>query len=173
MLINPFSLLRFAAPGTTCLIRQESGGGWQLVWFIREESDWVEQLGSQPDVEFRAELFSVGGVGLLPLLVRVGPISNRNVYEAWVDVHAPGQGETLATLAEQSSLEVNLYVDEGRLGRSLVIDNGLGNFARQALAEIAARPAWTVEEFDRACQQLREQYPEPWGLWQAIGQEKA
>jgi hypothetical protein len=46
MLTNPFSLRRFAAPGTTCLARQQIRGVWEIAWFIREALAWVEQLGS-------------------------------------------------------------------------------------------------------------------------------
>jgi hypothetical protein len=122
-------------------------------------------------VEFRAELFWIASIGLLPVLVRVGPVSTRSLYELWIDVHAPGQGETLTTLAEQKALEANLYIDEGRLGRSLVLINGLQDFARGALAEIAARPPWTVQDFEQAQAQLRQQYPTPLDLWQPIGRE--
>ena len=113
----------------------------------------MKKLSSQPEVEFRAALLWEAGVGLLLVLVRIGPAAD-GVYETWLNEHAPGQSGTLATLAEQSRLVVRLYGNKSELERILVVSNRLDNFARQALAEIIARPAWTMQEFDQAREQL-------------------
>ena len=111
--------------------------------------------------------------GFFRCLCALGRPANCTVYETWINQHAPDQSETLTTLAEQRSLVVHLYIDDGRLGRTLVLINEIQNCWRQALAEIAARPPWSMQEFDQAREQLYRQYAEPWDLWQQIGRETA
>ena len=171
MPIDPVQLLCLASPGIAWWTREQIGGAWEIAWLIRERSAWVEKLGSQPEVEFRAGLFWEDGVGLLPVLVRVGPVSKRSVYETWVNEHAEGQSGTLATLAEQSRLAVHLYIHGGQFGRLLVVSNGLNDFARQALAQIATQPAWSLQAFEQARKYFYARHPEPWHLWQKLGQE--
>ena len=149
MFTDTVTLLRQMPSGSTLWSREQiDGGTWEVAWLVREQSARLAKLGTNPEIEFRAGLLWEGGVGLIPVLVRVGPASNRLAYETWINEHAEGFSGTLATLAKQGRLVVHFYGNGCHLERTLTVSNDLATFAGQALNAIATRPPWTMQAFD-------------------------
>ena len=82
--------LRKASPGTAmhARVRRDESAPWEIAWLIREESVRISWLGESPEIEFRCALLlepiSEGEpmtVGLVPVLVRVGPPTWEHIYE--------------------------------------------------------------------------------------------
>lgn len=166
-----YTVLHRTRPGTAFFARQRSDEGpWALSWFVREEPRWIEQLGPNPPVHFRAGMFleRVNGndVAVVPLLLRVGPESWQSLYETWIN---PFTSPALELLCSQAILEVNLYADERRLVRRLVIANPLQDFANIALSRLANLSYDGASHYETAREQLFKQYPQLQTLWTMLG----
>jgi hypothetical protein len=169
---DPLSLLAKMPPGSALIAREQiDGGNWEIAWLIREKSRRLAKLGQAPEVEFRAALFWEERVGLIPVLVRVGPASKVSVYETWINEHAEGSHGTLATLSDQERLVVHLYGDGCRLVRTMAVSNHLEDFARCASAEIAKQPAWPMQAYDQARERIYQRHATVWDLWEALGRK--
>jgi hypothetical protein len=165
---HSLTLLRKMPPGSALFARGRiDGGNWEVAWLVREESARLAKLGARPEIEFRGGVLEEGHVALIPVLVRVGPVAAESIYETWVNQHAEGGG-ILETLADQAGLVIRLYGDGCRLVRTLVVSNQLQAFARHALDRIATFDAWSMEQFDRAREEVHGRYPQVWNLWQAL-----
>lgn len=175
--VDPFVLIASSQPGSAIFSRvQITPGLWETAWLIREESGRFKALGPSPAVSFRAGLIVRDAVGLIPILVRVGPEEPERVYETWLNVHqgGPDGGKRyLEDLATQDRLVVLLFGDQGRKERALRVSNQLMDFARKALEEgggLATLPPWPMDAFDAARQGVYERYPTVWELWKALDQ---
>lgn len=141
------------------LDRMES---WEIAWLVREESVRIAALGEAPEIEFRAGLVIRSRVGLIPVLVRVGPEQQESVYETWINHRADLR--TLETLAEQPRLIVHLVGDAGDVDRSLSVSNSLAAFAARAIDELE-HVHWSSPRFDAAREDFLRGYPAVWNLW--------
>jgi hypothetical protein len=92
---NEVSDIQELEPGRASFIRERiNHGPWEISWVVKETDAVLRKLGT-PRIEFRSALFSIRGVGRIPVLVRV----NDRICEMWVDHHA--DPKILPTLTTQ------------------------------------------------------------------------
>lgn len=174
-LVDPLSILLQRPPGSCLYTRtQLDGGTWEVAWLLREESARIRALGPGPDVEFRAgaigERFHRQDILLIPIVVRVGPEVQENLWESWLNIYQTDGGIVyLHDLASQDRLTLHFYGDRGERERSLVVSNQLRSFAEHCLGEAERYAPWPMLAFDRAKAQLERRHPSVMALWQALG----
>jgi hypothetical protein len=172
-LVDPVTILAQQPPGSALFSRNQlDRDTWEVSWLIREESARIATL-HQPDIEFRAGAMEQGWQGqwilLIPILVRIGPEQQDNIFEAWLNLYAEGGGIIyLHDLARQDRLVLHFYGDRMQRERSLVISNQLKAFAQQGLTLAERFQPWEMRTFDRAREQLYARYPSVMALWQSL-----
>lgn len=169
-LADPLAVIRTLPPGSALPARLQLGAGWEMAWLIREEDLRIRQLGKGPEVEFRARLMiePAGGtrVGLVPVVVRVGPQQKENLYESWLNERAAVDYSILDLLAAQPRITLHIYGD--REQRRLAVRNSLASFAQTAAAEIRRLPPWLMGDFDQAREGIYRRHPSVLTLWSAL-----
>lgn len=153
--------------GAAFFARQQlNDGPFQIAWFVREQVEWIEQLGPDPEVEFRAsmriERLREYPVAVIPVLLRVGATGSVNIYETWIN---PLASAALELLICQRQIDVHLYGDHCHLVRSLSVPNTLQGFAEKALSTLSRLPYWGMRQFDTARSRICERYSSIEALW--------
>lgn len=173
--VDPLAVLLSQPPGSCVYTRMQiDAGAWEVAWLLREDSARIRALGPGPDVECRAgalpQRFHGQEILLIPILVRVGPGVQENLWETWLNVYQDEGGIVyLHDLARQDRLTLHVYGDRGTRERSLVVSNQLRTFAEQALVEAERYPPWSMHAYDRARAQCYRRYPTVLALWEALG----
>jgi len=166
---EPMDLLRRSAAGTAvfALPTDKLSG---LALLVRGQSETLARLGPQPQIEFRAGLFTVPGVkaAVVPILVCIGPEEAGNVYEAWANECPGGATPLLQHLATQPRLTLYLHGDSCRLERSIDTANPLQAFAKKALVTVAGEWPMAVDDFLLARRAVYKRHGTAWALWRAL-----
>lgn len=170
-LVDPFSVMPRLRPGSMAYGRVDVGDGWETAFLVREESREIRRLGDRPRLRFRAALMVESGVGLVPIIVRLGRSQQQEFldeyYEAWFNVHQgePGGGLVyLDDLIRQSRLSVILFCDRGRQ-RAIGAANLLGETFAEMKRQLAVLPAWSMQTFDAARERVYARLPTVEALW--------
>ena len=165
-MIDPLNVLRQMPPGSALYSRELLSDRWEVAWLIREETKRINQLGKNPEVEFRAGIYEYDGVMLIPVLVRIGPETRESVYETWINIYQDGDGfKYLNDLFLQDRIVVHLYGNDCTLERSLVVSNQLQGFITAIIGLIEEIPPWPMSAFDAARKKLYNRYPDVLSLW--------
>jgi len=169
VLTDPLSVLRQLPPGSAIYCREIISERWEIAWLIREETKRISELGSNPAIEFRAGLCGRDGVMLIPVLVRVGPETQENIYETWINAYQNGDGlKYLMDLSLQDRIVVHFHGDNCRLERSLVVSNQLREFITKVIGLVKEAAPWSMSAFDSAREKLYMKYPDVLSLYDAL-----
>ncbi len=172
---DPARLLTAASPGSCIHARVALGAGspMETALLLRETSARIAALGPGPRVVIRVGLIEQDGVGLVSLLLRLGPEreDGSDVWECWINACAEGD-HALSDLARQKRVVVLLYGDRpGSLlwhERAIASPNALrADFRRIAEAVATLRP-WGMAQFDAAREAVYSRYSTPQALWEAM-----
>ncbi|MCI0350607.1 MAG: hypothetical protein L0Z53_14380 [Acidobacteriales bacterium] len=147
------------------------GGAWEIAWLLREESRRIRHLGKEPPVEWRSGLIYQDGVLLIPVLLRIGKVAAKNIWETWTNHHQRGAESPLPLLAEQERITIHFHDRDLKPDRSIQTFNSLHGFFRMALEQLRGVPAWSMSEFDAAREQVYRQHPDVMELWRALRRE--
>ena len=163
------------APGSAVHARRRSPSGhWEVFWVVREDSQRIADisLAGVPEVEFRVGQLKCkaggGVVGLVPVLLRVGPTSWESVYETWIDEYDDATSGALETLVHQNRIVVEVYGDDAELELRLPLRNSLRDFARQTLGWVSRFQPWTHEQYVAGKQRVFRDLPDTWALWRDL-----
>jgi hypothetical protein len=172
---SALDVIRLRPPGSAIWSKEsvDRMQTWELSWLVRETSQRIAGLGQSPEIEFRAGLIIEQRIGLVAVVVRVGPESPESVYETWINDHAPGLEDSLELLACQARLTVQLIGDTGQPERVLTVSNQLAGFARDAATEILGLPVWSMPTFDAAREYFCRQHPTVISLWNCLKKRRS
>jgi hypothetical protein len=172
MLADPVRLL-LQQPYGACLYTrlQIDGGAWEIAWLLREEAKRVKQLGKELPLEWRSGLIVQDNVLLIPVLLRVGKVSEENIWETWINHHQRGVESPLPLLAAQERISIHFYDRAIKPERSLQTFNSLKGFFGAALQQMEAVPVWRMAEFDQAREMVYRQHPDVMHLWRSLAKE--
>ena len=142
------------------------GVGWEVAFMVREESARIPHLGRR--VILRTGLLKQHQVGLIPILLRLGP-QDEDVFETWLNFHAPNKfgrkNDHLEVLTKQERIIILFYGERGR-ERSIVIRNGVQQGLKGILQTVERLPPWSMQEFDNARSEVYSRFPTVKALWQ-------
>ena len=62
---------------------EREDGSKEVVFGLREELKRMQQLGPTPDVEFRPGVIDEYWVMLMPVFIRLGPLSRESLFLTW------------------------------------------------------------------------------------------
>ncbi len=168
--VSPRERLSRSARGTFFFApTHEEGEGAVALW-VHSDSEQIDRLGTAPEVEFRAAVFTdpEGRVALVVVLVRLGPEEPENLFESWLDEASEATGGVLEALAEQESLEARLHGDDCRLERVLQVVNPLRAFAAEARRTLRGLRPWSADASHDARRAVYQQHPTTRSLWRAL-----
>ena len=169
MLANPEAVIKRAPPGTMIYARVTLYGKDVTAFLIREESARIARWHRERvQVQLRAAVLPVGDVVPAVFMVRLGD----EIYEAWLNVHQRGMDGfvPLRDLARQDEVHFILYGDGGERGGKISVLNSIQGFAKEALTTLRSSPAWSMEDFDAAREQIYREHPTVADLWEALGE---
>ena len=158
-----------AAPAGSAIYGRVSidGAPMRTVLMIREDDAQISALGSAPSIRLKFATFDAGQVA--PAVLMIG-IAGGELYETWWNYHQrDGIGTAhFADMSTQDDVPV-LFYDATERRRAIVVRNRLQRAFANAVAQIEALPAWSMEDFDAARENVYARYPEVRDLWRAIG----
>ena len=172
-LVDPLTVLSKMPPGMALHARvQLTPGAWEISWLLREESSRIRALPERVEVEIRAGLLreplSGGAVLLVPIVVRIGPAREENLFESWMNLRQPSVPDPLDDLRRQDRIVIQFYGDTMRRERTIAVSNSLKAFAQTAAGELRRAPMWTMEAFDAAREQVYQPLPTVMALWRHL-----
>jgi hypothetical protein len=165
--MTPRDLLPHCPPGS-CLYGEEvleDDGRWHVAYYVREDSDRIKSLRSNPDVLWRHGLIDMGDVR--PVVVMMGVFYPRGmaVYEAWINVNSEHR-EVLGLLIEQHRTMIHFIGDSGEVERSIQFENEAQSFWEHVQSEVGWRD-WTDDDFFAAKNALCDKYSSE-ELWRQL-----
>jgi hypothetical protein len=167
-LADPEDVIMAARPGFAIFAKVNVGAGWEVAFMVKEESARIPHLGGV--VFLRTGLSMQHGVGLIPILLRLGP-EDQDIFETWLNFHAPGKfgrkNDHLEVLAEQERIPILFYGERGR-ERNVVIRNSAQQGFREMLQIVQRLPVWSMQEFDDAREEVYSGFPTRKALWQSF-----
>ena len=136
---------------------------------VREESGRIPLLGSV--IQIRTGLIKENGVGLIPMLIALGP-GDYDIFETWLNFHAPrldgSKNDDLETLCKQDRIVILLYGESG-MERSIQMTNSQLNSTWNVMLEkVSNMIAWEMKDFDLARGTIFRRYPTVRSLWDAL-----
>ena len=144
------------------------GKSTELVLLLRSDDEQLGELGSEPKIEFRAGFYGQGSVGLVAILCQLGSVADENLFECWVDEHAPVSSGTLAKLSKDDSFDVYLCGDGCRIREHFTVENPLKYFAEQVHDLVAKFPKWSADDFHLARQASYRRNPTVSSMWRSL-----
>lgn len=165
-LVSAEDLIR-QAPLGACLysLSRIDADAEEVDFLVREETARVFAW-HQPTIEFRMGLLAEGPVLLVPILIRV----ERELYECWVNHHAPEEQfrRVLGTLAIQERMVLHFYGQDGGRVRSLRVSNPHRAFFAEAARRCAEVIPWGMPAFDAAREAVYRRHPTVKDLWRVL-----
>ncbi len=167
-LISAEAAIRASQPGSMIFsrVKFDLASDWQTALLIREEKKYVNRLGANPLVKMRGGLLEENNIGLVAVLLRIGPPGHAQLYESWFNYAAAA--DSFDDLATQERIAIVFFTPER--GRAVHVRNGLPSLFIRARAELSQRPQWTMQAFDRARESLYARWPTPQALWHALAE---
>ena len=147
-------------------VKTAADATWQTVLYIREDNQQIKAVPPNPTVEMRAGVMDVAGVILIPILIKIA----GELYESWLNYHATG-GSGQAALQELATQEQNVVLffgDSLKQDRSIGFRNSCAKTFALVLEGLKNKPAWTMQEFDQARDQIYTDYPSIEDLWREL-----
>src|SRR5436190_11623242 len=143
-------------------------GSKEVVFGLREELKRIKQLGPTPEVEFRPGVIDEYFVMLMPVFVRLGPLSRESLFLTWINAHEPEGMETLRLLAAQPEIRLELYAERAEPELSLTIPNPDQQFLANVILDMEAARPWTPQQFETAKVLLFQRRPTAMDIWWSI-----
>jgi hypothetical protein len=166
LLADPEEVIMTKRPGSAIFAKVNVGVGWEVAFMVREESARIPYLGRQ--VVLRTGLLEQRGVGLIPILFRLGP-EDQDVFETWLNFHAPDKfgrkNDHLEVLTKQGRILILFYGERGR-ERNIMIRNSAQQGFKDILQTVHRLPVWSMQEFDNARSEVYAMLPTVKALWQ-------
>ena len=147
---------------------QLEDGSKQVVFGLREELKRIKQLGPRPEVEFRPGVIDEYFVMLMPVFVRLGPLSRESLFLTWINAHEPEGMETLRLLAAQPEIRLEIYAERAEPELSLTIPNPDQQFLSNVILDMEAARPWTAQQFETAKILLFQRRPTAMDIWWSI-----
>ena len=147
---------------------QNEDGSWEVVFGLREEPQRIKNLGAEPEIEIRPGVIYEYGVLLLPVFIRLGPLSRESLFLTWINAHEPAGMETLRLLSAQPRITIQLYGDRPEPEQSLSAPNPHQVFLTDTLRDMEAAPSWNVSQFEAAKILLFQRRPTAMDIWWSI-----
>lgn len=134
-----------------------------VVFFIREEP---RLIGDYPAIlQINTALLMEPGidsesVGLMPIILRIGPDLGDNLFETWLNFHdTEGRGhEVCKMLGRQSHIYLCFY-DRVERRRTLAIPNTWATYFDHAHILLSEMPSWTMADYDHAKEVFCRKFP--------------
>lgn len=135
---------------------------------VREESWRIPLIGKV--VQVRTGLIDESGVGLIPMLIALGP-SDHDIFETWLNFHAPrsdgSKNDYLETLCKQNRIVILFYGESG-WERSIQITNvRLRPTWNAILEKVSQMTEWETKEFSAARDTICRRFPTVRRMWDA------
>lgn len=143
-------------------------GSKEVVFGLREELKRMRQLGPTPEIEFRPGVIDEYFVMLMPVFVRLGPLSRESLFLTWINAHEPAGMETLRLLAAQPEIRFEIYAERAEPELSLTIPNPDQQFISNVILDMQAARPWTVQQFETAKTLLFQRRPTAMDIWWSI-----
>lgn len=180
--VDPIALVASFPPGSALAwpvrLPDSPDGQSEIAILIREDAAHIAKLPASIEVAIRSGLHirpvavssdssgsgSDRSVIALAIVVGIAPYDPESIYETWINEHADGPGGSghITRLATQSRIPVAFIGDSGEVERSIAISNQLKEIASRAVNEIAARPRWSMAEFDALKAAIESEYATVW-----------
>lgn len=161
-------------PGELTLVRiAPPGQSTQTAFFIRDTTGTVNGFGRMPGIAGRfRRLDYQQQVLVVAIALKVRTPREPVYYQVWLDLQNRDACTALfVDLAVQPTLTIQFFGDGGRPLTACMMKNAFGAFARNVLHELEQYSQWTHDDYQRAEADLRERYPSPFALWQALGKD--
>jgi len=102
------------------------------------------------------------------VLIRIG--TAHTIIESWINgYNSSCDGlRVMELLQSQSHIILHFFNEHIFEQRALRIENPSCHFFQNCYERILSGPQWTMEEFDRAKEQICDHYPDPTALWDAL-----
>jgi hypothetical protein len=147
---------------------EREDGSKELVFGLREELKRIKQLGPTPEVEFRPGVIDEYWVMLMPVFIRLGPLSRESLFLMWINGHEPEGMETLRLLASQPEIRLEVYAERAEPELSLTIPNPDQQFIANVILDMQAARPWTPQQFETAKVLLYQRRPTAMDIWWSI-----
>jgi len=161
-------LLKMYPGSMVCERVQTSEDSHEVVFGLKEESKRIHQLGPDPEVEFRPGVISEYGILLIPLFIRLGPLSRESLFLKWIDPHDAEGKEILRLLGSQSHIRLELYDAQPEPDRVITIENPHRVFLTDSLIDAQAMRPWAPNQFEAAKEVLFNKRPTAVDIWWTI-----
>jgi hypothetical protein len=172
--VDPQRLIALKPPGSATFSKVEffdregRTSGWEVSFMVREESQRIPLLGRV--IEIRTGVIKECGVGLIPVLIALGP-SDHDIFETWLNFHAPrldgSKNDHLETLCKQDRIVILLYGESG-LERSIQMTNSRLKPTWNAMLEkVSHMTEWKMKDFDLARDTTYRRFPTVRSVWDA------
>jgi len=166
ILVDVEEVIMTARPGMAVFMKIKTGAGWEVAFMVREESARIPHLGRE--VILRTGLLKQHEVGLIPILLRLGP-EDQDVFETWLNFHAPDifgrKDNHLEVLTKQERIPILFYGERGR-ERSIVVRNSAQQGFKEILQTVQHLSPWSMQEFNNAKLEVYSRFPTVKALWQ-------
>ncbi len=147
---------------------QREDGSKEVVFGLREELKRIKELGPATEVEFRPGVIDEYRVMLMPVFIRLGPLSPESLFLTWINGHEPEGMETLRLLSGQPEIRLEIYAERPEPELCLTIPNPDQQFVANVILDMQAAPAWTPQQFETAKILLYQRRPTAMDIWWSI-----
>jgi hypothetical protein len=147
---------------------QRDDGSKEVVFGLREELTRIKQLGPAPEVEFRPGVIDEYWVMLMPVFMRLGPLSRESLFLTWINAHEPEGMETLQLLASQPEIRLEIYAERNEPELVLTVSNPDQQFLANVILDMQAARPWTSQQFETAKVLLYQRRPTAMDIWWSI-----
>jgi hypothetical protein len=145
-----------------------SSGKEVTCFIIHEDANHVQRLPKQVSIDVRATLIERSAVGLVVVMLRI----EGEIYETYWNFHRLELRRCFQDMSTQEELLVSFLVDSMEPARTIWIPNPLQSGFGPLMEALAVMPPWTMEEFNKAKEELSLEYPTVQALWDGMVEEQ-
>ncbi len=159
---KPLSQYLFEEMGLVVLDHTSS----QVAVQVLERSSTIEYFGNaRPQV--RGGLFYQGNTAVFGVLLAIGQVV-KYVYTCWLNYHSDYDRQVLLALENQELLMVRFYGSNLKIGRIYLVNNALGDSARQARAHVDKLLPWSQDTYEKVVSEVSLRLGHGMTLWQRL-----
>lgn len=171
--LNPFNRHReiYTPPGVMVYdLISFDDGPIEFSFHIKEETNYIFRH-QNPLIEVRMGMMQYKNVYIIPMMVQVN-FDEEMMYETMFNYHQTSGGEPyLHALQQQDNIYLIFYDEKNKESRRIRIKNQFKQDVQQFTNILKTTEPWSMEDFDRAKEQLYANFPTGMDLWRAIDEK--
>lgn len=157
---------------TPVLTPSGKGNGAELIYYIKDNSKYINTIGSKPIIELRGQITETYVVVNFHQMVAFNGDIENMLFDSWLNYHSMFSGlESCTSLANQDNVKFKFINEYGCIVKEIEVPNGLKDVAQKYVAISKEKDPWMMQEFDFIKEYQYRKYTTGQILWKSIKQE--